>query len=115
MAYIEGCLLTFLGTAPSISQAMFTSFNASMTTTFGMSAMGTPQYQTAGSVTTASAMYTAALVQALVRVNETATLSLYLNILWYGVPDMEAFKAMVRTTFNWAPTTIIENPVRLEI
>ena len=109
----DGRLLTWLGIVPSVNVAQFTALNTALTTTFGMTQVGTPQWQSTGGVTAASAMYTAALVQALVRVNEDATLSLYIHILWYGVPDIALLKAQMQLIFGFINPTIFENAVRL--
>lgn len=110
----EGRRITWIGTVPNtISAVEFTAFDAQMTSVFGQTRIGTPQFQVAGTVKVASALYTSCLVQALIKVTPLATLTLYLNILWDGVPDMAALKAMVSATFGYVGERIIEDTVTL--
>lgn len=64
-----------------------------------------------GTITVAAALYTASLASALVLV-EDSQLIFHLHILWRGVPNMAALKAMVQTTFGIIDSTVIEDIVR---
>lgn len=108
---MDGRLLTWLGTVPSISLPQFQAFDATLQANHGITRLGNPDFQSGGGVTAASALYTAALVQAMVR-NNAGTLTLYLNMLWYGTPNIALLKADVQSAFSFTNPTIIENSVR---
>lgn len=109
---MDGRLLTWLGTVPSISLAQFQTFDATLQANHAVTRLGVPDFQSAGGVTVASALYSAALVQAMVR-NNAGTLTLYLNMLWYGSPNIALLKADVQAAFGFTNPTVIENAVRL--
>lgn len=79
---------------------------------FSLTKIGTGSYQKAGNVTVASALYSAMMAQALIKVADSQ-ITLYLNLLWDGVPDMAALKTMVQTTFGYTGVTILEDTVTL--
>lgn len=108
----EGRRITWIGKVPTITTEIFLAFDTALTTQFGITRIGTPQYQTAGLVTVASSMYNKMMAQALIKV-ENAELTLYLNLLWDGVPDMAGLKTMVQSTFNYTGVRIIEDTVTL--
>lgn len=110
----EGRRITWIGTVPNtLGNDEFLAFNQAMTDNFGQILISFPTVQTAGAVTVASALYNRCLVQALVKVVGAPTLTMYLNILWDGVPDMAALKTMVKTTFGYTAERIIEDVVTL--
>ena len=109
----EGRRITWIGTVPDITTQIFLNFDTALQTQFGVTRIGAPQYQTAGLVTVASSLYNRVLAQALIKVTPEATLTLYLNLLWDGVPDMAGLKAMVQSTFSYIGVTILEDTVTL--
>lgn len=107
-----GKRITWIGKVPEITTQIFLNFDNALTASFGITRIGTPQYETVGNVTVASSLYNKLVAQALIKV-EAAELTLYLNLLWDGVPDMAALKTMVQTTFAYQSPTIIEDTVML--
>lgn len=108
----EGRRITWIGKVPSITPQMFNDFGAALTAQFGATLIGTPTYQVSGGVVVASALYTKILAQALIKIEPAGT-TLYLNLLWDGVPDMAGLKTLVQTTFAYQAATILEDTVTL--
>lgn len=109
----EGRRITWIGSVPAITGGIFNAFDAALTAEFGATRIGTVSIQTVGDVTVASALYTGVLAQAMVKRHPDATLTLYLNVLWDGVPNIAALKAMVQRVFGHAGVHIIEDVVVL--